>query len=168
MTSELEEMGESVGLLGPGAGRERSRGAGSSLEFVSVVSDQGSCPHPVPVHGPDSGLRVCRWEKASESRFTSVLLYLFLCRGLSGSVCPTLRVPVSFLAPICSSTPFSIIHHQLSQPPLTGRKASPSLQTEWTWRVRFPLTGAGRAADCPQPRALREAGVPDRGPLASP
>lgn len=148
------------------------RGAGGRdrpLSLLVLLVTRG----PVLILSPSmgqtlSGLRVCRWEKASESRFISVLLYLFLCRGLSGSVCPTLRVPVSFLAPICSSTPFSIVHHQLPQPPLTGRKASPSLQTEWTWRVRFPLTGAGRAADCPQPRALREAGVPDRGPLASP
>lgn len=48
MTSELEEMGEPVGLLRPGGRGERGRRAGPSLEFVSVVSDQGSLSSSCP------------------------------------------------------------------------------------------------------------------------
>lgn len=61
MTSELEEMGELVGLLGPGAGEgEGQKGAEPDLEFVSVVSDKGSSSSTCPlVHGSDSLWPAC-------------------------------------------------------------------------------------------------------------
>ena len=84
MTSELEEMGELVGLPGTSAAEgEGAEGGWTSPGFVSV-SDQGlssSCPHRVPQSTGQipSDLRVCRWERASESQ-----LSLFLSVSLSG------------------------------------------------------------------------------------
>lgn len=119
-----------------------------------------------------SGLRVCRWEGASESQLSFVLLYLFLCR-VSLWVCTSLlRVPVSFpVFSICpNSHPPPILYlflHQLPHPPLTERKASPSPR-----QGRVDLGGPA-SPDWGQIRpltapALREEGVPKRGPLTSP
>ena len=72
------------GCRGPGAAEgEGAEGGWTSPAFVSV-SDQGlssSCPHrvPQPTGQTPSDLRVCRWERASESQ-----LSLFPSVSLSG------------------------------------------------------------------------------------
>lgn len=76
-------------------GGRGAEGAGLSLEFVSVVSDQGSssssCP---PVHGSDSLWPACVAGKGRlRVRLSSVFLYLFLCRG-RGGLSPRLYVPL--------------------------------------------------------------------------
>lgn len=162
-------MGELAGL--PGTRCCGGRGGRGRLDHPSgllvLVVTRGSCPHRVPqaTGQAPTDLRVCRWERASGSRlslFISVSLSGCLSLGLYRS---SLRVPVSFLAPLPLSprSPTRILYfsrYQLPALPLTEGEASPLPpgKAEWTRGVRFP----------PNPGALREAGVPERGPLASP
>lgn len=164
MTSELEEMGEPVGCRAQVLRGRPAEGAGPSLSLLVLLVTRIPCPHPLP--GPWARLwPACVSLGRGDFPPSS-------CTCFSVGVSQGLYVPlcgsVSFPAPPPSVPPlFSITCHQLPPRPLTEMKASPLLP-EWTWGVRFPLTGAGQAADRPHQGAMREAGVPDRGPLASP
>lgn len=169
MTSELEEMGELAGL--PGTRCCGGRGGRGRLDHPSgllvLVVTRGSCPHRVPqaTGQAPTDLSVCRWERASESRlslFISVSLLGCLSLGLYRS---SLRVPVSFLAPLRLSprSPTRILLFLPLPAPLTPtnrREGEPPPSRQGRADPGAPVP--------PHPGALREAGVPERGPLASP
>lgn len=149
MTSELEEMGEPVGLLGSRrwGGRGAEGGLNQTLSLLVLLVTRGPRPQPVPQSMGQTlcGLRVCRWEGASESRLSSVLLYLFLCR-VSLWVCTSLPTGPYFLsgfsppAPPHAHPPFSI-SSSTSFPTLPrqkGRPAPPQTGPSGPGGSRFP------------------------------
>ena len=155
MTSELEEMGEPVGLLGSRrwGGRGAEGGLNQTLSLLVLLVTRGPRPQPVPQSMGQTlcGLRVCVAGKGRLRVDFPLSSYIcFSVESLSGSARPSLRVPISFLAslhlPHLTPTPILYLFlHQLPHPPPTERKASPSPdRAEWTWGVPFPLTG-GRA-----------------------
>lgn len=101
MTSELEEMGEPVGPA-EGQGRPGARGW-TTLDFVSVVSHEGSlsssCPAPPPCPWARvRGLPVCHW-KDFESLLSALLYLCFSVLGLWGCVCVLLPGASLLLSP---------------------------------------------------------------------
>lgn len=176
MTSELEEMGEPVGLLGSRrwGGRGAEGGLNQTLSLLVLLVTRGPRPQPVPQSMGQTlcGLRVCRWEGASESRLSSVLLYLFLCR-VSLWVCTSLPTGPYFLSGFSPPAPPHAHPHSLSlpppaSPPSPDRKEGQPLPRQGRVDLGGPVSpDRGQSGQLTTP-TLREEGVPERGPLASP
>lgn len=95
--------------------------------------------------------------------------YMFFCRGLSGSVWPSLRVPVSFPAPLLVPPPHPcpILHLPPLAPtaPTNGKEGQPlsPVRAQWTSGSRLPNRGQIRSSSCATPRGPEGGGRPREG-----
>lgn len=178
MTSELEEMGEPVGPA-EGQGRPGARGW-TTLDFVSVVSHEGSLSPPVPplphVLGPESVACLCVTGKILRVSSLPSCISVSLSWVSGGLYVSFYQGPLSFCPLPSFYWPLPSFYWPLPllllAPLNQQRKVSCSLQADShdLGRVSFSpdLGSVGQVTDYSTPWVPREVGIPKRGSLTSP